>query len=233
MPVLHLYLPLHLDLFPNMRISSRFKPFLIAGAAITIAGCAATLPEPPTVLDNPVVTAPFEASEPVAASPSGSNTRGINTGNGQSDPVAGSGSGAGGAAAAAADLSDELGIQVLHKANYNPFELDNGKSFRTLQSQEFYISELGRHSIETPKEVDFNTQQILVSSAGEKPTGGYNISVTKVEDSEDGVVVTVVQSIPGPGCINTPGKTHPFEFVLIPSTKPIQVFETQKVENCR
>lgn len=215
-----------------MRISSRFKPLWIAGAAITIAGCAATLPEPPTVLQNPVVTNPVGSGTTVATPPAGSNTQDVSGGNGPSDAVpgpAGSGSVAGGAA----DLSAELGIQVLHKANYNPFELDNGKNFRTLQSQEVYISELARHSIETPKVVDFNTQQILVSSAGEKPTGGYNISVTKVEDSEDSVVVTVVQSIPGPGCINTPGKTHPFEFVLIPSTKPIQVFERQKVENCQ
>lgn len=193
-----------------MRISSRFKPIWITGAAITIAGCAATLPEPPEVLENPIgVTLPTT-----------SNTTAVTGG----DPVSQS---------PVADAPPEIEIEVLHKANYNPFELDNGKSFRTLQSLEVYRSELGLHSIETPKVVDFSTQQVLASSAGEKPTGGYNISVTKIEDTGDSVVVTVVQSIPGPGCINTEGKTHPFEFVLVPSRKPIQIFERQKVENCR
>ena len=126
----------------------------------------------------------------------------------------------------------ELEYDVLHKANFNPFNINTGKSFRALQTLKIYQSELGRHSLETAKPVDFDTAQVLVSSAGEKPTGGYTISVTGMELTADEVIVTVVQTIPGPSCVTTAGKSHPFEFVLIPSKKPIQIFERQKVENC-
>ena len=126
----------------------------------------------------------------------------------------------------------ELEYDVLHKANFNPFNINTGKSFRALQTLRIYQSELGRHSLETAKPVDFDTAQVLVSSAGEKPTGGYTISVTGMELTADEVIVTVVQTIPGPSCVTTAGKSHPFEFVLIPSKKPIQIFERQKVENC-
>jgi len=125
------------------------------------------------------------------------------------------------------------GIRVLHKASYNPFDRDNGKSFRAINTLEFYRSELSLHSIETAKPVDFRTAQVLASSIGEKPTGGYTVSVTNIEEFEDNVVVTVVQTIPGPACITTQGVTHPFEFVVIPSVKPIEIFERQRINQCQ
>lgn len=126
----------------------------------------------------------------------------------------------------------ELEIRVLHKANYNPFDRDNGKSFRALNNVENYRSELGRHSIETAKPVDFNNSQVLVSSVGEKPTGGYSVSAAKMEEYPDNIVITVIQTVPGPSCITTQGKTYPFEFVVVPSLKPIEIFERQKIEEC-
>ncbi len=123
-------------------------------------------------------------------------------------------------------------FEVLHKANYNPFDIDNGKNFRALQTLSIYRSELGRHSIESTKEVDFNTSQVLVSSAGEKPTGGYKIGATDLEELDDKVVVTVVQSVPGPGCETREGRSHPFEFIVVPSRKPIEIFERQIIEDC-
>ena len=125
-----------------------------------------------------------------------------------------------------------LEFEVLHKANYNPFELDNGKSFKTVQTEADYRAELVRHSIEVTKPVDFATSQVLVSSAGEKPIGGYSVSVTKVEEFEDSVVATVVQTVPGPSCVTTQGITHPYEFVTVPTTKPIEIFERQTVDAC-
>ena len=126
----------------------------------------------------------------------------------------------------------ELEYDVLHKANFNPFDINTGKSFRALQTLRIYQSELARHSLESTRPVDFDTSQVLVSSAGEKPTSGHSIAVTKMELTEDQVIVTVVQTIPGPNCVTTEGKSYPFEFVLVPSKKPIQIFERQKVDNC-
>jgi len=128
---------------------------------------------------------------------------------------------------------NESGIRVLHKASYNPFDRDNGKSFRALNTLEIYRTELGRHSIETTKPVDFRTSQVLVSSIGAKPTGGYTVSATDIEEFDDNIVVTVVQTIPGPSCITTQGVTHPFEFVVVPSRKPIEIFERQRINQCQ
>ncbi len=126
----------------------------------------------------------------------------------------------------------ELTIEVLHKANYNPFERNNGKSFRALKSIEQYRAELGLHSIETAKPVDYKTSQVLSSSIGEVPTGGYKVTATKAEEYADRVVVTVVLTTPGPDCITTQAVTHPFEIVVIPSVKRIEISERKQVEDC-
>ena len=131
-----------------------------------------------------------------------------------------------------ASLPRKLNFTVLHKANYNPLEKDNGKSFKALISEEIYNAELLRHSVETPKSVNFSTSQVLASSAGQRPSGGYTIGVTEIEEIEDRVVATVVQVVPGPGCITTPAVSFPFEFVVVPSRKPIEIFERQRTQDC-
>jgi len=126
----------------------------------------------------------------------------------------------------------ELDFNVLHKANYNPLETDNGKSYRALRSAAIYSNELARHSIETPKEVDFDDSQVLVSSSGQRPSGGYTIGVTKLEELEDKVIATVTQVNPGPACITPQFVSFPFEFIVVPSRKPIEIFEQQKTNSC-
>lgn len=122
--------------------------------------------------------------------------------------------------------------EILHKANYNPFERDNGKSFKVLRTSAEYRDELGLHSIETPKPVDFSRYQVLVSSIGAQPTGGYTINVEALEELDDRVIATIIQVNPGPGCITTQAVTYPFEITLIESLKPVEIFERQRTDDC-
>jgi len=126
----------------------------------------------------------------------------------------------------------ELDYTVLHKANFNPLETDNGKSYRALRSVAIYSNELARHSIETPKQVDFEVSQVLASSSGQRPSGGYSVGVTKLQETEDKVIATVTLVNPGPACITPQFVSFPFEFIVVPSRKPIEIFEQRKTNNC-
>ncbi len=188
---------------------TRWAQRLFTTAVVTtLIGCTASLPELP--IDAPPrlpVEAPAKTVE--APAQAAGNTDGPQTA-----------------------VAMERGMVVLHKAANNPFDQDTGKSFKALNSLEKYQAELARYSIEATKPVDFTSSQVLVSSIGEKPTGGYEVTASEMEELDDRVVVTVVQSSPGPGCITSQAVTHPFEFVLIPSDKPIEIFERQRVDNC-
>jgi len=236
------------DLSLNMQLSIRVMLLTLGTAAITITGCASSLPDLPRELNTsvdvnqPVQSEPVAPSAPAAPSATPPPPPPAPESAPPPPPPAPAPQPAPAATpptqSATVTLTEdssaetESGIRVLHKASYNPFDRDNGKSFRALNTLAIYRSELGRHSIETTKPVDFTTSQVLVSSIGAKPTGGYTVSATNIEEFDDNIVVTVVQTIPGPSCITTQGVTHPFEFVVVPSRKPIEIFERQRVNDC-
>ncbi|HVY55286.1 MAG TPA: protease complex subunit PrcB family protein [Thermodesulfobacteriota bacterium] len=66
--------------------------------------------------------------------------------------------------------------------------------------------------------VDFSTHSVLAVFAGQEPTAGYAIGVSKVEDTSDGRKVTIALSKPGSDCVTAAVITTPFELVSVPKT---------------
>jgi len=52
---------------------------------------------------------------------------------------------------------------------------------------------------------------------GEKPTGGYDITITRIERSGDELVINYQEKVPTPGGILVQAFTQPFHMVRIPS----------------
>lgn len=70
---------------------------------------------------------------------------------------------------------------------------------------------------------DIRTSNFLILNMGEKTSGGYSISVEKVEELADKIVVTVKEEQPDPGEMVTSVITYPYAIVKINSKKPIEV----------
>lgn len=66
----------------------------------------------------------------------------------------------------------------------------------------------------TPPVIDFTKQMVIAVFAGEKPTSGYDISVSKIEDSGKRVVSVEVQNPDGPCAVKK--STSPYEVVVAP-----------------
>ncbi len=71
-------------------------------------------------------------------------------------------------------------------------------------------------NVPEPK-VDFTTHSVIAVFAGQKPTGGYSITVKKIEDGEKRNVVVTLTS-PGADCIVTQIITEPYQIVTVPIT---------------
>ncbi len=69
----------------------------------------------------------------------------------------------------------------------------------------------------TPPEIDFNTQAVIGVFAGESPTTGYAISVTKVSDAQERKVSVVLKK-PDARCIEAQMVTTPWEVVAVAAT---------------
>lgn len=131
-----------------------------------------------------------------------------------------------------APVIQELAITVLHKADYNIDDSQTVKDFKTLATDTDYRTELARHSVEVPKPIDFTEVTVLASTMGTQISGGFVISVVRAEEYAEKVVVTVQLNSPGASCITTQALSNPYEFVMIPTVKPIEFAESQIVSEC-
>lgn len=65
-------------------------------------------------------------------------------------------------------------------------------------------------------EVNFNTRAVVLVRQGQKPTGGYGISVAEIRREDPTLFVRVDERSPSPGSIRTQVITSPFVAVSIP-----------------
>lgn len=71
-------------------------------------------------------------------------------------------------------------------------------------------------STEKMPTVDFKKGMVIAVFAGDRPSGGYAISVEKIEDVGKKRVVTVLIEKPGAGCITTQAITNPYQIIRVP-----------------
>jgi hypothetical protein len=65
-----------------------------------------------------------------------------------------------------------------------------------------------------PPSVDFDSQIIIAVFDKEQASGGFSIEIQTIEIDASGLVVEVVRTAPGPGCIVTQALTQPFHIVV-------------------
>ncbi|NUY79967.1 protease complex subunit PrcB family protein [Flavobacterium sp. MAH-1] len=70
---------------------------------------------------------------------------------------------------------------------------------------------------------DLDTANFIILNMGEKNTGGYAITVDKVEEKPDKIVVTVKETEPKSGDMTVQVITYPYAIIKINSKKPIEI----------
>lgn len=68
---------------------------------------------------------------------------------------------------------------------------------------------------------DVKTSNFVVLNMGEKPTGGYQIGVESVVETEKNIIITVKETAPPPNAMVLQAITYPYCIVKINSKKEI------------
>jgi hypothetical protein len=66
-----------------------------------------------------------------------------------------------------------------------------------------------------PPQVDWTKEMVVAVFMGEKPTGGYAVSVKDAREEKGKLAVAVVERVPGPGAITIQVLTAPFHMVAV------------------
>ena len=99
----------------------------------------------------------------------------------------------------------------------------------TVESQELVTDEATfqkywniPHPGEAPPAVDFTTQAVVVLMAGGKPTAGYSIYVSRLEEKADQLVIHYRVDSPAPDAVTAQILTNPWALQIIPKpSKPV------------
>lgn len=66
-----------------------------------------------------------------------------------------------------------------------------------------------------PPTIDFTKDLVVAVFLGEKPTGGYDVAISRAQRGDDAVVIYYRERTPAPGALVTQSLTHPFHIVRI------------------
>jgi hypothetical protein len=85
-----------------------------------------------------------------------------------------------------------------------------------------------------PPAVDFAQFMVVLVTQGQKPTGGYDITVKTIRRTRGRLVVTVTEQAPGPHCVLPQIVTAPYDAVRVQRTgRPVVVERRAVVKDCR
>lgn len=68
--------------------------------------------------------------------------------------------------------------------------------------------------------VDFTKAVVVAVAAGQRPSGGYEIAVNHVRQTDGELAVEVLETSPGPNCITSSSPTQPVDVVVVPVVAP-------------
>ncbi|MBA3443812.1 MAG: protease complex subunit PrcB family protein [Gemmatimonadales bacterium] len=84
-------------------------------------------------------------------------------------------------------------------------------------------------------DVDFTRDVVVAVAAGQRSTGGHEIAVDRVTQTDGQLSVEVVERTPGPNCITTASLTQPVDVVVVPSAdaRGWSFMERKEIRGCR
>jgi len=100
----------------------------------------------------------------------------------------------------------------------------NIKFFEILtEPNEIKMLENDPHLADKMKQADINNSNYVILNMGEKNTGGYSISVEKVEETDKNIIITVKEKGPAADAMVMQVITYPYTVVRVHSKKDIIV----------
>ncbi len=86
---------------------------------------------------------------------------------------------------------------------------------------------------ETAPTVDFNTNMLILVALGEQNNGGSEIKVEKITETKTELIVSILETKAGKGCVTTDMMTYPYQIIqLKKSTKKTNFNTLEKVIDC-
>jgi hypothetical protein len=83
--------------------------------------------------------------------------------------------------------------------------------------------------------VDFTSDIVVAVAAGQRPSGGHGIAITRISQASGALTIEVTETSPGPNCMTTGSLTQPVDVVVTPAAnvRNWNFTERKEVRGCR
>ena len=83
--------------------------------------------------------------------------------------------------------------------------------------------------------VDFTRDVVVAVAAGQRSTGGFEIVIDRITQTDGELSVEVVERVPGPNCMTTASLTQPVDVVVVPvgDARSWSFMERKEIRACR
>ena len=78
--------------------------------------------------------------------------------------------------------------------------------------------------------IDFTRYEVIVAALGERTSGGYDMTISRIATSSDYLYVELTSTSPGPRCGTTAALTQPVDMVRIPRQHPPVMFIEKRMQ---
>jgi hypothetical protein len=125
----------------------------------------------------------------------------------------------------------DLEVRQLGYWNQSPYQAAERRVVRDAESLERVWADLG--SLER-RQVDFANDLVVVVAAGQRPTGGYEISVRRAALENGQLLLEVLTTAPGRNCLTTMALTQPVEVVAVRAARAAgwRFVEREDIRDC-
>lgn len=113
-------------------------------------------------------------------------------------------------------IFEVLTVQPTGGAQVQFYEiLSEEREIKMLENDEFLRGKF--------RKTDINTSNFVILNMGEQTSGGHSVTVDKVEELPDKIVITVKETHPGSSEMATSVISYPYTIVRVNSKKPIEI----------
>jgi hypothetical protein len=116
------------------------------------------------------------------------------------------------------------------------FSIDQQVNYRITDESQFETLWVMTHTTSGPTlpKIDFSKKEVLAIYGGSHSTGGYDVTITSIEDTGGKRVITVRYTEPGDACVVSDTATNPYILVVTnKSPLPLEHKKVFETNHCR
>lgn len=130
------------------------------------------------------------------------------------------------------DNGRTISYSVMHSGQQRVEDIGSSKKSYVISTDEEYQAVLADYTIDSPDEIDFDEERVLLVDLGERADNSFSIGIDEMVEYDDYVIADVEVKQKNENCGISEVVSYPFVFFNVPTDKDILIREDYVSVSC-